>query len=123
SQANLTHTEAQFRAQALTLSTYYLHLDLSQAADHDQKTYPVTSRIEFTTAEPDLFLDYLGAEVASITVNDSPVEVDFRDGRIYLRNLPTDQPVTVDITSSSNFSRSRQGLHRMIDAGEAKHYL
>src|SRR5699024_12535780 len=63
SQANLTHTEAQFRAQALTLSAYHLHLDLSQAADHDQKTYPVTSRIEFTTADPDLFLDYLGAEV------------------------------------------------------------
>src|SRR5699024_743399 len=82
SQANLTHTEAQFRAQALTLSAYHLHLDLSQATDHDQKTYPVTSRIEFTTAEPDLFLDYLGAEVASTTVNDSPAEVDFRDGRI-----------------------------------------
>lgn len=123
SQANLTHTEAQFRAQALTLSAYHLHLDLSQATDHDQKTYPVTSRIEFTTAEPDLFLDYLGAEVASITVNDSPAEVDFRDGRIYLRNLPTDQPVAVNIASSSSFSRSGQGLHRMLDTADGKTYL
>src|SRR5699024_6080193 len=61
--------------------------------------------------------------VASITVNDSPVEVDFRDGRIYLRNLPTDQPVTVDIASSSNFSRSGQGLHSMLDTADGKTYL
>ena len=47
SQANLTHKEAQFRTDVLSLDSYHLHLDLSQARDHEHTTYPVSARIEF----------------------------------------------------------------------------
>lgn len=123
SQANLTHIEAQFRAEALTLSAYHLHLDISQAANHEEKAYPVTSRIEFRTTEPELFIDYLGADVTALTINNEPADVDFRDGRIYLHDLPINEDLTVEIAGLSSYSRSGQGLHRMHDTADGKSYL
>ncbi|MGO2830408.1 MAG: aminopeptidase N, partial [Corynebacterium casei] len=106
SQANLTHIEAQFRAEALTLRAYHLHLDISQAANHEEKAYPVTSRIEFRTTEPELFIDYLGADVTALTINNEPADVDFRDGRIYLHDLPINEDLTVEIAGLSSYTRS-----------------
>lgn len=123
SQANLTHKEAQFRTDVLSLDSYHLHLDLSQARDHEHTTYPVSTRIEFSTTTPEIFLDYLGAEISNLSINGNPVDVDFHDGRIYLHDLPTGEEVTVEINSLSSYSRSGQGLHRMLDTADGNTYL
>ena len=123
SQANLTHEEARFRTQAISLHSYHLHLDLSQAPNHDQANFPVSTRIEFSTTESDIFLDYLGAEIVSLTINKEPATFDFRDGRIYLHDLPTEEDVAVEISSFSSYSRSGQGLHRMLDTADGNTYL
>ena len=47
---SLTHAEAIARTQAIDLSSYHLHLDVSGAQDN--LTFPVTSRITFSTQEP-----------------------------------------------------------------------
>ena len=122
-QANLTHLEAQQRAAALTLSAYHLHLDLSQATDQEVSTYPVTARIEFQTTDPELFIDYLGETVTSVTINGAATDVDFHDGRLYLHNLPTNEDVAVEISGDSIYSRSGQGLHRMLDTADGATYL
>src|SRR5699024_11895749 len=97
SQANLTHEEARFRTQAISLHSYHLHIDLSQAPNHDQANFPVSTRFEFSTTESDIFLDYLWAEIVSLTINKEPSTFDFRDGMIYFHSLPTGVEVEVEI--------------------------
>ncbi|MDK6807850.1 aminopeptidase N [Corynebacterium sp. HMSC062E11] len=120
--ANLTHAEATARSTALRLSTYDLHLDVTSAPT-DADSYEVTSRITFTTTKPETFVDYLGKAVHAVRVNDKEVENTFDGGRVYLSNLPVGEELTVEITGSSYYSRTGQGLHRMHDQADDTTYL
>ena len=120
--ANLTHVEAQARTRALELSAYYLHLDLSQAPT-EEAGYTVTSRVDFTTTDAEVFLDYLGESVQSVAINGKAVEPDFDGGRIYLHDLPTGTPLSVEVTGTSLYSRTGQGLHRMRDNADGQTYV
>src|SRR5699024_6158617 len=62
-------------------------------------------------------------EISNLSINGNPVDVDFHDGRIYLQDLPTGEEVTVEINSLSSYSRSGQGLHRMLDTADGNTYL
>ena len=115
--ANLTHAEATARSAALRLSTYELHLDVTNAPT-DADSYEVTSRMSFTTTQPETFVDYLGKAVHSVRVNGEDVENTFDGGRVYLSNLPVGEELTVEITGSSYYSRTGQGLHRMHDQAD-----
>ena len=118
---SLTHAEAIARTQAIDLSSYHLHLDVSGAQDN--LTFPVTSRITFSTQEPELFVDYLGEQVTKVAVQGEDVEVDFHDSRIYLHELPEGEEITVEIQGVSAFSRTGQGMHRMVDNADGNTYL
>ena len=120
--ANLTHAEASARSAALRLSTYELYLDVTSAPS-DADSYEITSRITFTTTEPETFVDYLGKAVHAVRVNGEEVENTFDGGRVYLRNLPVGEELTVEITGSSYYSRTGQGLHRMHDQADDTTYL
>lgn len=120
--ANLTHAEASARSAALRLSTYELLLDVTSAPS-DADSYEVTSRITFTTTEPETFVDYLGKTVHTVRVNGEEVEKTFDGGRVYLSNLPVGEELTVEITGSSYYSRTGQGLHRMHDQADDTTYL
>lgn len=120
--ANLTHAEASARSAALRLSTYELHLDVTSAPT-DADSYEVTSRITFTTTKPETFVDYLGKAVHAVRVNGEEVENTFDGGRVYLNNLPVGEELTVEITGSSYYSRTGQGLHRMHDQADDTTYL
>lgn len=120
--ANLTHAEATGRSAALCLNTYELHLDVTSAPS-DADSYEVTSRITFTTTKPETFVDYLGKAVHAVRVNGEEVENTFDGGRVYLRDLPVGEELTVEITGSSYYSRTGQGLHRMHDQADDTTYL
>ncbi|WP_296135098.1 aminopeptidase N [uncultured Corynebacterium sp.] len=120
--ANLTHAEATARSAALRLSTYELHLDVTSAPT-DADSYEVTSRMSFTTTQRETFVDYLGKAVHSVRVNGKEVENTFDGGRVYLRDLPVGEELTVEITGSSYYSRTGQGLHRMRDQADGTTYL
>lgn len=120
--ANLTHAEATGRSTALRLSTYELYLDVTSAPS-DADSYEVTSRISFTTTKPETFVDYLGKAVHAVRVNGEEVENTFDGGRVYLRDLPVGEELTVEITGSSYYSRTGQGLHRMHDQADDTTYL
>ncbi|OFT52891.1 aminopeptidase N [Corynebacterium sp. HMSC06D04] len=120
--ANLTQAEAQARSAALQISAYHLHLDVNSAPT-SAETFEVTSRITFTTNAPETFVDYLGDKVRSVRLNGTEVENTFDGGRIYLRDLPVGEEISVEITGSSRYSRTGQGLHRMQDQADGNPYL
>ncbi|WP_293769469.1 aminopeptidase N [uncultured Corynebacterium sp.] len=123
SSQTLSHAEAQARTAAVTLDNYRLHLDVSGAAAVDAATFPVTSAITLTTSEPDLFIDYLGRSVESVKVNGEERAIEFTGSRVLLHDLPTGSPITIEIAGTSAYSRSGQGLHRMVDTADGNVYL
>ena len=103
------HELLQERAAAVDLRAYHLHLDLSEVLD--SPTYRVTTRLELTSNEPELFLDYLGESVAEVKVNGTPQEVDFDGSIIRLHGLPVGEELAIEVTGHSRYSRTGQGLH------------
>ena len=65
-QTKTQHELLQERATTVDLRAYHLHLDLSEVLD--SPTYRVTTRLELSSSEPELFLDYLGESVAEVKV-------------------------------------------------------
>ena len=59
-----------------------------------------SSDLKLEISTPEIFLDYLGAEISNLSINGNPIDVDFHDGRIYLHDLPTGEEVTVKSTVS-----------------------
>ena len=68
-------------------------------------------------------MDYLGEQVTRVAVQGEDVEVDFHDSRIYLHELPVGEEITVEIQGVSAFSRTGQGMHRMVDNADGNTYL
>lgn len=121
--ATLTHEEATARTAALSLSAYHLHLDVSGAHHPDHPDFAVSSRLEFSTTTPDTFVDFLGSAVTCVSVNGSKVDIDFDGSRVYLHDLPTNTDLSVTITGTAKYSRTGQGLHRMVDNADGNTYL
>lgn len=115
------HELLQERAAAVGLRAYHLHLDLSEVLD--SPTYRVTTCLELSSSEPELFLDYLGESVAEVKVNSTPQEVDFDGSIIRLHGLPVGEELTIEVTGHSRYSRTGQGLHRMHDQADDATYL
>ena len=115
------HELLQERAAAVDLRAYHLHLDLSEVLD--SPTYRVTTRLELSSSEPELFLDYLGESVAEVKVNGTPQEVDFDGSIIRLHGLPVGEELAIEVTGHSRYSRTGQGLHRMHDQADDATYL
>ncbi|APT87942.1 aminopeptidase N [Corynebacterium flavescens] len=119
--ANLTQAQAQERSLAIELSAYHVDLDLSAVRTHD--TFPVHTRVELRTESPELFLDYLGTSVESLLINGSVQSPHFEEGRLYLHHLPVEEDLVIEVSGTSSYSRTGQGLHRMFDRADDTIYL
>src|SRR5690625_5784815 len=121
----LTRDEAQRRAELIDLSSYEIELNLSNAMDLKQHTYPVTTTLRFRSSTPgdDTFLNYLGASVERLRLNDVDLNVTEVCGaaRILLPNLEKDNVVVIQ--SQSKYSYSGEGLHRFVDPVDGQVYL
>ena len=122
---NLTREEAAQRGALLDVQHYTVEVDLRGAPDSSAATYPVRTTIRFTAAETgsSTFLDHLGASVESLTLNGTALDVTTHVGpaRILLPDLQAEN--TVEITSTSRYSRSGEGLHRFVDPTDGQVYL
>ncbi|WP_417561811.1 aminopeptidase N [Microbacterium sp.] len=121
---NLTRDEAAARSRTVRTRDYRIDVDFSQAADPDVDTYPVRTVITFDAqAGASVFLDYLGAEVSSVTLNgvvlDAAAVVD--GARIALSPLADENEVVIE--SRSIYSRSGEGVHRFVDPADGATYL
>ncbi len=115
----LTQAEARQRSGNLEVHEYCLHLDVTEAAT--SPTFPVQTQIRFRTWDSQVFLDYVGQSVESMTVNEKPANFQFDGSRILLE-VPVGE-VEATICSTSTYSRTGQGLHRMHDAADGQYYL
>ncbi|WP_022872454.1 aminopeptidase N [Nesterenkonia alba] len=128
-ETNLTREDAARRAAAITVSSYAVDVDLSRAAAEGATTYPVHTRVELSFdaaagAGSVPFLDYIGVSVETLIINGeelNPAE-HVTTGRIALPGLVEGQN-TVEVSSTSKYSRSGEGLHRFTDPQDGAVYL
>lgn len=120
SNSNLTRKDAQFRSESLTITHYDLHLDLSDATT--APTFPVRTTVTLTSTQPEVFVDYLGESVQSVTVNGVEVPSLFDGSRIGFA-VPVGEEVSVGFATTSRYSRTGQGLHRFVDPADGNTYL
>ncbi|MFC4127692.1 aminopeptidase N [Nocardia rhizosphaerae] len=119
--ANLTRAETAARSAAVTVREYRVELDLSSAGDHDLPGFPTTTTVVFDATEELTWLDFLGGEVESVTVNGRAAAVEYDGSRIILRGLAATNVVVVRATGA--YSRSGEGLHRFRDPVDDATYL
>ncbi len=121
--ANLTREETATRAQTIQIHEQRVSVDVRDATDLSQPTYPVGTSITLTSSRPETWLDYKGDAVTALLVNDQPRSVDFDGARIQLRGLPVGQECVVEVQGASRYSRSGEGMHRFRDPVDDQIYL
>lgn len=120
---NLTREEARRRSEIITVERYHVRIDV-RGADADGATHFTSStRVRFSTKEPDTFLDLLDGEIESVIVNDEEVEPEYDGSRIQLHGLHTHRKNLVVVTAKLPYQHTGQGLHRFVDPADGKVYL
>ena len=119
---NLTRVEALTRSQLITVKSYRVELDVSEAAT--SPVFRTQSTIEFLAEHGESsFIDAICETVHSVTLNGhtlDPAEV-FLDSRIELPNLTSSN--TLVIESDHRYTNTGEGLHRFVDPVDNETYL
>ncbi|WP_129976836.1 aminopeptidase N [Rhodococcus sp. Q1] len=121
SSANLTRAETAARARALDVHSYRVELDLRGAVDARRTGFPTVTTLEFTASTDEVWLDFIGDSVESVTVNGELVPVVYDGARIAIGGLKAINVVTV--VATGRYSRSGEGLHRFVDPVDGETYL
>ncbi|AEW94123.1 MULTISPECIES: aminopeptidase N [Streptomycetaceae] len=121
---NLTREEAQRRAQLLTVDSYTIDLDISDAADSG--TFRSVSVVRFDCAEEgaETFIDLVAPTVTEVVLNGTaldPAEV-FADSRITLPGLRAGRN-ELTVTADCAYTNTGEGLHRFTDPVDGQTYL
>ncbi len=127
--SNLSREEARERANLITVDTYFVNLDLTDSDPAGSNTrltnthFATTSKIKFSSTQPgaSTFIDLLGAEVSSVTLNGTEVDGGYDGTRVYLDGLAADN--VVEIVARAPYSRTGEGLHRFVDPVDGRAYL
>lgn len=118
---NLKREEARRRAELLSLDGYTIDLDVSEATA-DTATFGVVSRIELTAGESaSTFLDFIGVEVSSVSIDDAAVPFTFDGARVSVE-IPQGRHV-VEVAGRGTYSTTGEGLHRFRDPVDSQTYL
>lgn len=123
---NLTRAECDVRAELISNVAYSVELDLTQACEPDPApTFRSKTVVTFTStaAGADTWLDLIASHVASVTLNDRPLEPSevFNGARIELPDLQLEN--TVEVIADCAYMRSGEGLHRFIDPVDRETYI
>ncbi|GAB2863097.1 aminopeptidase N [Nocardioides pacificus] len=115
---SLQHTEAQARAQLLTVEDYDVRLDLAA----DDATFGSVTTIRFESTGGATFLDLKPLRVNEIRLNGQLVDADtLKRGRVPLETVPGRNEIVVDAVM--RFRNDGEGLHRSVDPADGKHYV
>jgi aminopeptidase N len=124
---NLTRADAERRAALLEVADYAVELDLTDgaAAGPGETTFATTATVRFRCAEPgaESWIDFVGAAVASATLNGEPLDVSgYReDDGIALPSLAAENELRVEATG--RYMNTGEGLHRFVDPVDDGVYL
>jgi len=120
---SLTRSEAEQRAATIRVEHTHVTLDLTRGGP----TFDSVVVIRFglrddVGAGADTFVDFKGAELRSVELNDGPVDpTTWHQGRIPLTGLQ--QSNTLRVTGTMAYSSDGEGLHRHTDPADGKTYL
>jgi aminopeptidase N len=117
---NSTRAEAAERAAHLAVSSYELTLDLTTG----NETFISETIIKFTCNKPgyDTFLDAVGKNVISATLNGQNVDTSNYDGEsIFIKNLAADNELVIKMNGL--YSKTGEGLQRSVDPVDNEVYL
>ncbi len=117
---NLTREEAAERAATISTETYDVALDLT--LDSETRFGSITTITFGATPGASTFVDLVGGEISSITLNGAAVDSSaYVDSRIALTELAESNVLRVEATCA--YSRSGEGLHRFVDPADGRVYL
>ncbi|WP_326649943.1 MULTISPECIES: aminopeptidase N [unclassified Streptomyces] len=131
---NLTREEAQQRARLLTVDSYEIDLDLSNAAqgsgdtpaEGGEGTYRSVTTVRFESAEDgaETFIDLVAPAVHQVVLNGKELDVAavFRDSRIALPHLHAG-PNELTVVADCSYTNTGEGLHRFVDPVDQQAYL
>ncbi|WP_411733919.1 aminopeptidase N [Paeniglutamicibacter sp.] len=124
---NLSRDTAAWRARTISILTYEVELDLSQAQDPSVTGYRSVTTLRFRAiGTTDTFIDFIHESIESITLNGVPLDPAeaVAGSRIYLSDLAGGGEAvnTVVIDGHAKYSRSGEGLHRYVDPADGQTY-
>jgi aminopeptidase N len=117
---NSTRAEAAERAAHLAVASYELTLDLTTG----DESFISETIIKFTCNKPgyDTFLDAVGKNVISATLNGQIVDTSNYDGEsIFIKNLAADNELIIKMNGL--YSKTGEGLQRSVDPVDNEVYL
>jgi aminopeptidase N len=129
---NLTRADAQARAALLQVADYTVALDLTDGggltrgkAGPGESTFATDVTVRFSCREPGAssWIDFVGAEVRSATLNGAALPVsDYReDDGIALPDLAAENELR--ISALGRYMNTGEGLHRFVDPVDGHVYL
>jgi aminopeptidase N len=116
----LARDEAAARAGLLDVLTYDIELDLTTS----DATFASTSTVSFrcTTPGAGTWIDLVAPQVVSATLNGVPIEVSGYTGqRLPVAGLAAEN--TLVVVAECAYSRTGEGLHRLVDPVDDEVYL
>jgi aminopeptidase N len=123
---NLTHEDATLRAGLITVDSYDVVLDLTDASGGpSEHAFRSRTTVTFSAAKPgaSTFIDVVAERLHEVTLNGKPVDVtnyDPADG-IVLPDLADQNVLIVD--GDLLYTSIGQGLHRFVDPVDGETYL
>jgi aminopeptidase N len=113
---------AQDRASRVSNVRYDIFVDVVSRAD--EFAGDVRIAFDLADASSDLTIDFSGGSIASILVNDNPVDIDYNDYfiTIHAPSLAVG-PNTIEIAYAHPFVEDGTGLHRFVDPEDGLTYL
>jgi aminopeptidase N len=123
---NLTHEDATLRAGLITVDSYDVVLDLTDASGGpSEHAFRSRTTVTFSAAMPgaSTFIDVVAERLHEVTLNGKPVDItnyDPADG-IVLADLAEHNVLVVD--GDLLYTSIGQGLHRFVDPVDGETYL
>lgn len=118
----LTRNEATHRAAHLHVSAIDVVVDVRNAQDTTNPTYPVTSTLTLTSDGERTFIDIAG-EVSDVLLNGESHPFGDDEDRVWVDGLPVGETITLEVRALASYSRSGEGLHRYTDPEDGEVYL
>ncbi|MFD2421397.1 aminopeptidase N [Amycolatopsis pigmentata] len=123
---NLTRDQAEQRAGLLTVDSYDIALDLTDAnGGPGERTFDSRTTVRFTSSRPgeSSWIDIVAARVRSATLNGRPLDVSsyVEDTGLALPGLAEVNELVVE--ADCRYMNSGEGLHRFVDPVDDSVYL
>jgi aminopeptidase N len=123
-QENLTREEAEARAQQLAVPRTLVHLDLTEGAGSDARTFHARSELHLDVSiAGSSFVDVVAERIVSATLDGAPLpQGSLGATRVLLPDLTPGSHVVV-IEATMPYRRDGRGLHRFVDPADGVVYL